>query len=156
MAPLRCHHAKMKKLLSLLRLDILPASADLGLLVLRVWLGASLFLLHGKGKLLNFSQVAQKFADPLGVGVTNSLAMAVFAEVLCAILLVLGLFTRAAAVALIVTMVVAFAVVHKSVLTGPASGELAFIYLAGFVAIFIAGPGRFSLDAMMRGKGVGR
>lgn len=142
----------MNKLLSLLRLDFLPRSADLGLLILRLWLGGALFWLHGKGKLLGFSKMSQKFADPLGVGMSNSLAMAVFAEVLCAILLAIGLFTRAAALVLAVTMGVAFFIVHNAILTGEMSGELAFVYLAGFVTILIAGPGRFSIDTAMGGK----
>jgi uncharacterized membrane protein YphA (DoxX/SURF4 family) len=29
---------------------------------------------------------------------------------------------------------------------GEGSGEMAFIYLAGFVALLIAGPGRYSFD----------
>lgn len=71
-----------------------------------------------------------------------------FAEVVCSILLVLGLFTRFAALNLIATMSVAFYFVHKASLErGPNSGELAFIYLAGFVALLLAGGGRFSLDA---------
>lgn len=142
----------MNKLLSLLRLDFLPHSADLGLLILRLWLGASLFWLHGKTKLLNFTTMAAKFPDPLGVGGTNSLAMAVFGEVLCAILVAIGLFSRGAAAAATVTMAVAFFIVHQGVLSGDQSGELAFVYLAGFVAILVAGPGRFSLDAAMGGK----
>jgi uncharacterized membrane protein YphA (DoxX/SURF4 family) len=40
--------------------------------------------------------------------------------------------------------------VHHAVLRpGPESGELAFLYLAGFVGVLIAGPGRFSLDAVL-------
>jgi putative oxidoreductase len=141
----------MNALMKLLRLDFLPSSADLGLLVLRLWLGLSLLILHGWAKLTGFPKLSKEFPDPLGVGSTASLALAVFAEVLCALLLALGLFTRFAALGLMVTMGVAFFLVHKASLEmGPGSGELAYIYLAGFVTVFIAGPGRFALD---RAKG---
>jgi putative oxidoreductase len=43
-------------------------------------------------------------------------------------------------------MSVAFFLVHKMALKGPMSGEMAFIYLAGFVTVLLAGPGRFSVD----------
>ena len=141
----------MKRLLRLLQLNFLPHSADAGLLVLRLWLGLSLLLLHGKAKLLGFAELSEKFPDPLGVGSTVSLALAVFAEVVCSALLALGLVTRFAALSAAFTMGVAFFLVHKASLAmGPGSGELAFIYLAGFVTLLITGPGRFSVDACLQ------
>ncbi len=140
----------MKKLFPILQLNFLPHSADAGLLVLRLWLGLSLLLLHGKGKLLGFGELSQKFPDPLGVGSTTSLALAVFAELVCSGLIAVGLVTRFAALNAAFTMGVAFFIVHQAKLAmGPGSGELAFIYLAGFVTLLIAGPGRFSLDARL-------
>jgi len=52
-------------------------------------------------------------------------------------------------------MGVAFLFVHKLALKGQGSGELAFIYLAGFVTLFIAGPGRFALDSKSGGGAKG-
>jgi putative oxidoreductase len=135
----------------ILRLDFLPRNPDAGLLVLRLSLGLSMLFLHGWSKFTGFGAMSGKFADPFGVGPSASLAMAVFAEVVCALLLALGLFTRFAAAMLAVTMAVAFFIVHKGALSGPGSGELAFVYLAGYVALLIAGPGRYSLDAKMGG-----
>jgi putative oxidoreductase len=138
----------MKTVLKFLRFDFIPASPSLGLLVLRLWLGLLLLLNHGWAKLSNFSMMSSQFPDPLGIGSRASLSLAVFGEVLCAFLLAIGLFTRFAALALSINMGVAFFVVHKAVLkTGPGSGELAFVYLAGFATLFIAGGGRFSFDA---------
>jgi len=119
---------------------------NIGLLVLRVWLGLSMFLLHGWAKVGNHAQMSQAFPDPLGVGTALSLNMVIFAEVFCAVLLVAGLAARFALIPLIVTMAVAFFVVHGGALSGEGSGELAFIFLGGFVALFIAGPGRYSID----------
>jgi putative oxidoreductase len=119
---------------------------DAGLLVLRVWLGLSMLLLHGWGKAQGMADKAGSFPDPLEVGSAMSLNLVVFAEVLCAVLLVAGLAARFALVPLVVTMAVAFFVIHGGRLAGEGNGEMAFIYLAGFVALLIAGPGRFSLD----------
>ena len=96
--------------------------------------------------------IATAISDPLGVGSPTSLAMAVFGEVVCALLVALGLFTRFAAAVLAITMATAFFLVHKAALSGPGSGELAFVYLAGWVALLVAGAGRFSLDAKMGGR----
>jgi putative oxidoreductase len=142
----------MKTFLNLALLNFIPRSPDLGLLVLRLWLGASMLMLHGMTKIKNFDDLSGKFADPFGIGPKASLGLAIFSEAVCSVLLILGLFTRFAAIALIVTMAVAFFIAHKGVLSGPKSGELAFIYLAGYVVLLLAGPGRFALDAKMTAK----
>lgn len=136
-----------------LQLNFLPRSADAGLLLLRLWFGGGMLWLHGWGKLSSFSTLAAKFPDPLGVGSQLSLGLTVFAETLCAGLLVLGLFTRLAALAGAVTMGVAFWVIHGHQLSGPQSGELAACYLAAYAVLFVAGGGRLSLDAAAGSKG---
>lgn len=142
-------HVSMKKLFNF---EFLPTSTDLALLTLRLWLGVSMVWLHGAGKFINLVNGSSKFPDPLGIGQTPSLILAVFAEAVCAILLALGLFTRLAALALAITMGVAFFIAHKGQLSGQGNGELAFIYLAGFVALFFAGAGKFSIDGGKGGK----
>lgn len=138
----------------LLLLDFIPRNVDAGLLVLRLWLGLSLLLLHGWTKLTTFSETASKFPNPLGVGSGVSLGLAIFAEVVCALLIALGLLTRAAAIVQVILMSVAFFIVHKAALSGPGSGELAFIYLAGFLTLFLTGPGCYSLDFNFAGRTV--
>jgi len=119
---------------------------DVGLLVLRAWLGLSMLVLHGWPKVQGMAEKSASFPDPLGVGSAMSLNLVVFAEVLCALLLVVGLAARFALVPLVVTMAVAFFIIHGGALTGEGNGEMAFVYLAGFVALLVAGPGRYSLD----------
>jgi putative oxidoreductase len=131
----------------LIRLSFLPCSADCGLLVLRAWFGLSILMLHGLDKMQNFAGTVDQFAKlgfpkPLG-------AAAIIAEGVCSVLLVVGLATRWSAAFLAATMGVAFFQVHQMMLKGEHSGELAFIYFAGFVAIFVAGPGRWSVDAKL-------
>ena len=114
------------------------------LLLLRV--GVGLFMLtHGYGKLLNLmgSEPIQ-FPDPLGVGATASLSLAVFAEVFCSVLLILGAFTRIAAIPLLITMLVAAFIAHAS--DGFGKRELPLMYAIIYVAILLAGPGKYSLD----------
>jgi putative oxidoreductase len=123
------------------------ANPELGLLILRAWLGLTMLFNHGIPKLMHFAETAAKFPDPFGMGSKASLGLALFAEVICSALLVVGFFTRFAALALAVTMGTAFLLVHKASLTmGPGSGELAFTYLAGFLALVFTGAGRYSVD----------
>lgn len=118
-----------------------------GLLVLRVGLGAMMVIQHGAPKLLGFTEKAQTFSDPLGVGSTASLALATFAEFLCSILLIFGAATRLAAVPLIITMLVAALVVHGA---DPfTKQEMPLLYAFGFVALLLAGAGDFSVDALI-------
>jgi putative oxidoreductase len=140
------------KIHRILQFDFLPRNTDAGLLVLRLWLGLSLLVLHGWSKLTGFSEMSGKFPDPIGVGSSISLALTIFAEVACAVLIAAGLLTRAATATLIILMGVAFFVVHKGALSGPGSGELAFIYLAGFVTLLLTGAGKFSFDARLLSK----
>ena len=137
----------MNAIIAFFQLRFIPRHFDLALLVLRLWLGLSMFFLHGLGKLKDFTALSTKFPDPLGVGHQMSLILALGGEALGAALLVLGLFTRFAALSLILTMSVAFFLVHQGALTGERNGELAFIYLAGFVFLFLTGGGAFSLDS---------
>ena len=140
-------HAMNNSLSALIKLSFLPASADLGLLALRAWLGLSMLLIHGVSKVENFSATVTMFHDKMGFA-TPVAIIGVVAEALFSVLLVLGLITRLAAAGLLVQMGVAFVMVHKMALNSgtPHTGELAFIYLGGFLALFLAGPGRFSLD----------
>ena len=129
----------MKKILAL---SFLPTSVDLALLLLRVWYGLSMLLLHGWPKLSGFKGMSGSFPDPLGVGNQTSLILAIVGEVVCSVLLVLGLFTRAAALGAAITMAVAFGVVNKMALSGEHSGEMGFLYLGVYLALLLAGPGR--------------
>jgi putative oxidoreductase len=135
----------------LIKLDFVPFSTDLGLLVLRLWFGLTIFLSHGLAKLQNFSATVSSFEKGMNIHPVFG-AGAVLAESIFAILLVIGLGTRWAAGFLAVTMAVAFAMVHKGSFDPKAatgSGELAFMYLGAAIALIIAGAGRYSVDAKL-------
>jgi putative oxidoreductase len=122
---------------------------SMALLVARLWFGLAMLFNHGLDKLAHFNDIVGAFPDPLGLGQEASLVLVVFAEVLGSLLLAVGLLTRVAAAVLVIDMFVAFLMVHKTALTGPHNGELAFLYLAGYVVLVIAGGGLFSLDTMV-------
>lgn len=133
-------------MLKLLKLSFLPKSPDYGLLILRVALGFSMLLLHGRGKMLNFTATLEKFPALFGLPANVNLGLAIFAEVVCSTLLIAGLFTRFAALVLAATMGSAFFFVHKSALVGEQSGELAMVYLIAYVTLLFTGAGKYSVD----------
>ncbi|MCL6219247.1 DoxX family protein [Zunongwangia pacifica] len=117
---------------------------DFILLIFRIGISI-LMLFHGVPKLMSFfSSEEIQFADPLGVGQTMTLAVAVLAEFVCSIMLILGLGTRVATIPLIVTMAVAAIIVHAP--DGLVKQELPFLYLLSYVLLFYTGAGKFSLD----------
>jgi len=125
-------------------------AASLGLLIARVAAGLMMAAGHGWGKLLSFGEKAATFPDPLGIGRPVSMAGAIGAEFFCAILVVLGLATRAAALPLVFTMSVAAFIVHAN---DPWSRkELALLYLVIFLVLVFTGAGSYSLDARFGGK----
>lgn len=120
-----------------------PVSLDLGLLILRFF-SFAFMLTHGWPKFQKLVAGNFQFGDPLRVGAGVSLGMAVFAEFFCSILIMLGLFSRAALVFNAVTMIIAAFVVHAS---DPfKTKELALIYLVISVTLIFTGPGKYALD----------
>lgn len=128
-------------------LSIRPISLDLGLLILRLVSGGAM-LTHGYPKFQKVLAGNLQFGDPLGIGPEASLILVAFAEFICSILLILGLTTRFALVPLIITMAVAFFIVHGSDPFG--DKELPFLFLGIYLSLFLTGPGRISVDKMLR------
>ena len=123
---------------------------SIGLLILRIGFAGIMAVRHGLPKLLAFTDKMHHFRDPLGISSTLSLTLTVCAEFFCAILVVLGLFTRLASFPVAFAMAVAFFVVHAS---DPfAKKEMAMLFMLAFSTLFCTGGGKYSLDAFIRGK----
>ena len=95
---------------------------DLALFILRLTLGGFMVYAHGTRKLMKLMN---------------------FAEVGCSILVVAGFYTRFTLIPLIICMAVIAFVVH-----GPdpfGEKESALIYMAGYIALFLTGPGKWRI-----------
>lgn len=120
-----------------------PNTLDWGLLFLRVGAGL-LMAVHGWGKLQMLLSGNVQFADPIGIGEMPSLILAVFAELVCALLVVIGFKVRWASIPVAITMLVAAFIVHG---TDPwQKKELAVVYAVIFIALVLTGGGRYSVD----------
>ena len=123
-------------------------STDIALLILRLFFGLAMVYGHGWGKLMRFfGEDPLKFGDPIGIGPIPSLVLVTFAEFLCALLLALGLFTRWSLIPLIIAMAVAAFIAHGG---DPfPKMEKSLMYLAAYLALFLTGPGWYSLDRIL-------
>ena len=127
-----------------------PIALNIVLLIVRVFIGFAM-ISHGFPKLQQlFSGEEIQFYDFLGVGQKTSLILTVFAEFVCSIFLILGLFTRWAAFFLFFTMAIAGFVVHGADTFD--KRELSLVYLCIYLLIIAFGPGKFSVDGMISRK----
>lgn len=126
-------------------------SLDIALLLLRLAFGGLMIINHGWGKLMKLlAGPPIKFADPLGLGSTISLQLAVLGEVICPILLVIGLFTRWAAIPALITMLVAAWIIHGG---DPfKEQEKALLFAVSYLVLFLTGPGRYSIDTWWKNR----
>ena len=124
---------------------------NIALLALRVTFGLILCFYYGLDKLRNFGRLQYVFPDPVHLGHRLSLALVIFAELLCGLLVALGLFTRFAALVLVISMGVAEFFAHhgRVAMAGGMVHEQAWLYLVGFFVILLVGPGRISVDGAM-------
>jgi|SRR3954463_10074424 putative oxidoreductase len=134
----------MKKILST---NYSAAAFNFSMLLLRVSTGLWIMIKHGLDKLQNFSTIQPHFYNFLGLGSSLSLALVIFAELFCGMLVVLGLFTRLAVIPIIIMLLVA---AFNAKATQPLMNkELDFLYLIPFVVLLFCGAGRVSVDGMM-------
>lgn len=125
-------------------------AVDLGLLILRIGI-ACFMLAHGWPKLMKLMAGGEiQFLDPFGLGAKPSFILAIFAEVFCSILILLGLATRWATIPLIITMLVAIFIAHAT--DGFQKQELPAHFVLVYVFLLISGPGKYSFDYFVSKK----
>ena len=128
--------------------EIKSGAANLGLLIVRAFAGASLCLAHGIGKL----PPSDKLIDGVGeMGFPIPLLfawLAALAESLGAAMMAVGFMTRWAAFMVAFNMAVAGFVKHAD---DPfKTAEMAFLYLSIALAMLFIGGGKYSVDGSLR------
>lgn len=119
-----------------------------GKLLIRLAAGG-MILTHGIPKIGRlFGEGPVKFADPFGLGPEISLSLAIIAEVICAVLVMIGFKTRIATIPLMITMLTAAFYAHWSDPFG--KKELPLLFFLVFLAILIMGPGKYALDSIRK------
>jgi putative oxidoreductase len=126
----------------------LPSRDDQGKLVLRIIL-AVLLLFHGVSKLVGgvgfITGMLEKAGLPGAFGY-----LVYIGEVIAPLMILFGVFTRAAALVVVVNMIIALLLVHTSQFftlneTGGWALELQGMYLGGAIVVALLGAGRYSI-----------
>jgi putative oxidoreductase len=102
----------------------------------------------GYNKLIHFSTKKTEFLNFLGMGSPLSLSLCIFAEFFCALFIILGLFSRPAALVLIFNALVALFVAHNYDFFG--DGQMMTMFFGAFLSILVMGPGKISVDGMIK------
>lgn len=125
-----------------------PFTPDIGLLFARIAGSLLLLHVHGLPKILHYQNELAHIDDPLRMGHTLTLWCALFAEVLCPVLIVLGLLTRLAALPVVFLLAVSMVLVHPE--WSIAEGQFGWLLVIVFGTIALSGAGRYSVDAKLR------
>ncbi|MCQ9393182.1 DoxX family protein [Pseudomonas viridiflava] len=119
-----------------------------GLLFMRVSVSLLLLHVHGLPKLMHWSVEVQRIEDPFGLGGTLTLGLAVFAEVICPVLLILGVWARLACLPILAVLAVAVLFVHPE--WSLEQGQFAWLLMILFAGLAITGPGPLVIGKALR------
>jgi putative oxidoreductase len=133
----------MKRLFST---NVSDNAISFALLILRITAGG-LIIPHGYSKLISFASKSSSFSDPYHIGSSTSMALIIFAEFFCGVLIVLGLLTRLASIPLIIGMGTIVFMINHGNLTG--KNETPVLFLGCFLVLLITGPGKASIDRLI-------
>lgn len=119
---------------------------DIAILLFRVFAGL-MMLPYGFGKIENFDMYkVDFFSDPIGIGMVPSLVLTIFAQVVCAFALTVGLFSRSAALILAFNMLIA---VKFHWFDNFATLSLPLLFLGIYCVLILWGGGKYSVDSLL-------
>jgi len=119
------------------------SATDAALLFLRVTASVLVLLVHGLPKALHVASQLDAIEDPLHLGKALTLAFAIFAEVVCPLLMIAGIATRLAALPIMMVSAIALGLVHREWTLD--QGQFAWMLLILFGTIVIGGAGRYRI-----------
>ena len=125
-----------------------PPRINAGLFFLRLTGCLLLLYVHGLPKVFHFSEELTRIEDPFGLGPWMSLLPAIFAEVICPLFILIGVFARLACLPIIAVLLVAMLFVHPG--WSIAEGQFGWLLLIIFTTLAITGPGQWRLGAGTR------
>jgi putative oxidoreductase len=126
-----------------------------GLAILRVVVGL-IYVMHGYPKLFGGLDATTEMLSSLGFPVAEAFAIfLVLLETVGGALLIAGLFATPIAILFIIEMTIGIVLVHAAngfYVIGPGQGgiELNLLLIASLLALVLAGPGAWTLDARRR------
>lgn len=122
---------------------------DWAVLYLRLFIGGIL-LLHNIGKMQHYDEIINAYPSLLFTDSAATFVVICVAEVLFAVMLMLGLWVRLSAAVMALGMLVSVLLVFPS--AGFLAAELQFVYMGIYVFLIISGAGAYSFDAALFAK----
>ncbi|WP_256437874.1 DoxX family protein [Aquimarina sp. U1-2] len=114
------------------------------LLIYRLLVSLAMINTHGMKKILDFQGTIEHIPDPLGLGGEISATMAILANIVAPVFIILGLGARFAALLILSVTLMGFFVVHAN---DPwAVRDIPLMYSLAYLLIFFLGAGAYSLD----------
>jgi len=129
---------------------------SVSLLLLRLVIGIILFIV-GSGKVFGWfggyglQATVQYFSTKAGFAVPL-VYLSCFTELIGGLLLTIGLFTRPAAIAVLINMTVATVTMLPNGFLGPSGASYPFTFLVIAITILISGPMNLSIDHLLFGE----
>jgi putative oxidoreductase len=140
----------MKTILKSMQSNLGNNSIHFALLLFRVAVAAELLVAHGLKKIGVGVNIAEIVPNPLGLPEALNQAFAVGANIGMPLFIILGLFTRIAALPILAITLTGYFVVHFNdpILVK----DIPFMYSVSFLFIAITGAGKYSLDNYFSSK----
>jgi putative oxidoreductase len=120
---------------------------DAGLLWLRVSTSLLLYWTNGWPKIIHYASELQTIDDPIGLGRSVTLWLALFSEVACPLGVALGCLTRLACIPIMILLLVTMTLVHGD--WSFEQGQFGWLYLIVYSGILLTGPGRYAIDTLI-------
>lgn len=148
-------------------------ATDIGLLLIRISFSICLFYHHGAEKFYDFHTLLTHPLDPVGIGVLPSVLFAGLSDGVCSLLVLVGFLSRYAVLIILICLNTVWWIIDhgmlrllgKPVPPRPGAHPVAVqvfhtmpnvmnvpMYIVGALVIFIAGPGRYSIDKILEGR----
>ncbi|NQZ45237.1 MAG: DoxX family protein [Flavobacteriaceae bacterium] len=119
-------------------------TSDISMLFFRVLVSLSMINTHGVKKLLDFEGTVQNIPDPIGVGGEISAVIAIVANIVAPVFIILGLGTRLATLPILSVTLMGLFIVHGN---DPWSiRDVPLIYSLAYLLILFMGAGKYSID----------
>lgn len=119
-------------------------SKSVTLFLLRILVSLAMINTHGIKKLIDFEGTIKYIPDPLGIGGELSALVAIIANVIAPIFIILGLGTRLAILPILCVTLIGFFIVHGN--DSWAIRDVPLMYSLTYLTVFFLGPGKYSLD----------
>ena len=119
---------------------------DWAVLYMRLFAGA-MMLFHNIGKIQTYNEIIDSYPTVLNIGPAVVFAVVSVAEVLLAVLIIMGLWVRKAA------FVMALGILLMFVRGGFGAGEPEFVWLGIYVFLIVSGGGFYGFDTALAATG---